>query len=109
MIQSELRLVGRKVEAVGGGYVKERFLRCAPAFAEGFPFGCKLGAEQFAQRTGLKYSTLAAWVRRYRRTKRPWLKSPVCLLAAVVAPAALIPAFEVQLLGVDRTQLRTIS
>ncbi len=30
-----------------------------------------VSATQFAQRTGLKYSTFAAWVHRYRRTKGP--------------------------------------
>jgi transposase-like protein len=36
-----------------------------------------VSAAQFAQRAGVKYSTFAAWVQRYGRTKRPGLKSPV--------------------------------
>jgi transposase-like protein len=47
-----------------------------------------MSAAQFAQRTGLKYSTFAAWVQRYRRTKRPERKPAVHLLEAVVTPAA---------------------
>jgi transposase-like protein len=66
-------------------------------------------ATQFAQRTGLKYSTLAAWVQRYRRTKRPGLKSPVRLLEAVVAQAPLIPALQVQLPGGARLEIRDVS
>lgn len=37
-----------------------------------------LSAAEFARRTGLKYSTFALWVQRYRRTKRPARKAPVC-------------------------------
>ena len=51
-----------------------------------------MSAAQFAQRTGLKYSTFAAWVQRYRRTKRPERKPALRLLEAVVTPAA--PAAE---------------
>ena len=47
-----------------------------------------MSAAQFAQRTGLKYSTFAAWVQRYRRTKRPEPKPAVRLLEAMVAPSA---------------------
>jgi transposase-like protein len=67
-----------------------------------------VSATQFAQRTGLKYSTLAAWVQRYRRTKR--LKSPVRLLEAMVAsPAPLNPALQVQLPGGVRLEIREAS
>jgi transposase-like protein len=66
-------------------------------------------AVQFAQRTGLKYSTFAGWVQRYRRAKRPGLKSPVRLLEAVVGRAPLIPALEVQLPGGARLELREAS
>lgn len=46
-----------------------------------------VSATQFAQRTGLKYSTLAGWLQRYRRTKtRQWARS-VRLLEAVVEAA----------------------
>jgi transposase-like protein len=36
-----------------------------------------MSAAQFARRTGLKYSTFAFWVQRYRRTKRPARRSPL--------------------------------
>jgi transposase-like protein len=69
-----------------------------------------VSATQFAQRTGLKYSTLAAWVQRYRRTRRPRLKSPVRLLEAMVAsPAPLNPALQVQLPGGVRLEIREAS
>jgi transposase-like protein len=42
---------------------------------------------QFAKRTGLKYSTLAGWRQRYRRTKPPSRAQPMRLLEAVVEPA----------------------
>jgi transposase-like protein len=59
-----------------------------------------LSAAQFAQRTGLKYSTFAAWVQRYRRTKRPVRKSPLRLLEAVAAqPAVVVVPLQVQLPG----------
>ena len=47
-----------------------------------------VSATEFAQRTGLKYSTLAGWLQRYRRTKRKRRSSPVRLLEAVVEPRA---------------------
>jgi DNA-binding transcriptional regulator YiaG len=56
-----------------------------------------LSAVQFAQRTGLKYSTFAAWVQRYRRVKRPERKPAMRLLEAVVAPTAPPPGLQVQL------------
>jgi transposase-like protein len=68
-----------------------------------------VSAAQFAQRTGLKYSTLAAWVQRYRRAKRPSLKSPVRLLEAVVGQAPLSPALQVQLPGGARLEIREAS
>ena len=52
-----------------------------------------LSAAGFARRAGLKYSTFAFWVQRYRRTKRPARRLPLRLLEAVVA------------LGVDRMGL----
>jgi len=42
---------------------------------------------QFAKRTGLKYSTLAGWLQRYRRTKLPGRAQPMRLLEAVVEQA----------------------
>jgi transposase-like protein len=65
-----------------------------------------MSATQFAQRTGLKYSTFAAWVHRYRRTKRPDRKPPVRLLEAVVASAPLSPGLLVQLPGGARLEIR---
>jgi len=56
-----------------------------------------LSAARFAQRTGLKYSTFAAWVQRYRRTKRPERKPALRLLEAVVAPPAPVPGLQVHL------------
>ena len=47
-----------------------------------------MSAAQFARRTGLKYSTFAGWLQRYRRVKRPARKPAMRLLEAVVAPAA---------------------
>ena len=68
-----------------------------------------VSAAQFAKRTGVKYSTLAGWVLRYRRTKRPGLNSPVRLLEAVVAPAPVSLALQVQLPGGARLEIREAS
>ena len=68
-----------------------------------------VSAAQFAQRTGLKYSTFAGWVQRCRRTKRPGLRSPVRLLEAVVGPAPLNAALEVQLPGGARLEISEAS
>jgi transposase-like protein len=65
-----------------------------------------VSAVQFARRTGLKYSTFAAWVHRYRRTKRPKRRSPLRLLEAVVGPAPLMPTLQVQLPGGARLEIR---
>jgi len=65
-----------------------------------------VSAVQFARRTGLKYSTFAAWVQRYRRRKRPGGRSPVRLLEAVVAPAPFTLALQVQLPGGARLEIR---
>jgi transposase-like protein len=65
---------------------------------------------QFARRNGLKYSTFAAWVQRYRRPKRATLKSPVRLLEAVVTPTPLnSPSLHVQLPGGARLEFREAS
>jgi transposase-like protein len=64
---------------------------------------------QFARRTGLKYSTFAAWLQRYRRSKRPGPKSPVRLLEAVVAPTPLTLPLQVQLPGGARLEIREAS
>ena len=46
-----------------------------------------VSAAQFAKRTGLKYSTLAGWLQRHRRTKPPGRARSVRLLEAVVEQA----------------------
>lgn len=56
-----------------------------------------LSTAQFARQTGLKYSTFALWVQRYRRTKRPERKPPLRLLEAVVTPSPSQSALRVQL------------
>lgn len=43
-----------------------------------------VSAAQFARETGLKYSTLAGWLVRYRRSKPPSARPAVRLLEAVV-------------------------
>ena len=68
-----------------------------------------VSAAQFAQRAGVKYSTFAAWVQRYRRTKRPGLKPSVRLLEALVAPASLNSALQVELPGGARLEIREAS
>ncbi len=65
-----------------------------------------VSATQFARRTGLKYSTLAGWVHRYRGTKRSGRRSPVRLLEAVVGSAPLSSALQVQLPGGARLEIR---
>jgi len=47
-----------------------------------------LSAAEFARRTGLKYSTLAGWLQRYRRTRRGKRAGALRLLEAVVEGAA---------------------
>jgi transposase-like protein len=44
----------------------------------------RMPAAQFARRAGLKYSTLAGWLQRYRQTKSPGRERAVRLLEAVV-------------------------
>ena len=68
-----------------------------------------VSAAQFARRTGLKYSTVAAWVHRYRRKQRLGTKSPVRLLEAVVASAPQLSALEVHLPGGARLEMRDAS
>jgi transposase-like protein len=46
-----------------------------------------MSGAQFAKRTGLKYSTLAGWLQRYRRGKSRRRHQPVRLLEAVVEAA----------------------
>lgn len=68
-----------------------------------------LSAAQFARRTGLKYSTFAFWVQRYRRMKRPARRSPLRLLEAVVDSAPTAAALQVQLPGGARLEIREAS
>jgi transposase-like protein len=68
-----------------------------------------VSAARFAQQAGVKYSTFAAWVHRYRRTKRPRLKSPLRLLEAVVTPTTLTAALQVHLPGGARLEIREAS
>jgi len=49
-------------------------------------------AAGFAKRTGLKYSTLAGWLVRYRRPKPVRRVEPLRLLEAVVDPAQSVAA-----------------
>lgn len=68
-----------------------------------------LSAAQFARQTGLKYSTFALWVQRYRRTKRSRRKPLVQLLEAVVTPPPSLSALLVQLPGGAQVELREAS
>ena len=68
-----------------------------------------LSAAQFARQSGLKYSTFAGWMQRYRRRKREGVKSPVRLLEAVVGLAPLNAPLEVQLPGGSRLEIREAS
>jgi hypothetical protein len=47
----------------------------------------RMSAAQFAKVAGLKYSTFAAWVQRYRRARPKRAPQPMRLLEAVVPPA----------------------
>lgn len=66
-----------------------------------------VSAVEFARRSGLKYSTLAGWRHRHRRSKRPGPVRPVRLLEAVL-PAASMPvpaALPVSLPGGARLEI----
>ena len=67
-----------------------------------------MSAAQFVQRAGLKYSTFAAWVHRYHRTKPPARRSPVRLLEAELTPAASVPVLTVQLPGSARLEITEV-
>jgi hypothetical protein len=64
-----------------------------------------MSAAQFARQTGLKYSTFALWVHRYRRTKRPERKPPLRLWEAVVTASPAKSALLVQLPGGARLEI----
>ena len=61
---------------------------------------------RFAERTGLKYSTLARWVQHQRRRRSAGRKAGVRLLEAVVSPPAPGPALLVHLPVGARVELR---
>jgi transposase-like protein len=72
-----------------------------------------VSAAQFARRTGLKYSTLAGWVQRYRRAKPKGPPRAVRLLEAVVAEAEALgsktpPALAVELPGGARVEISNV-
>lgn len=67
-----------------------------------------VSATRFAQRTGMKYSTLAGWLQRYRRAKPPRRARGVRWLEAVVGPAQGSdpnPVLSLQLPGGVRLEL----
>lgn len=68
-----------------------------------------VSAVQFAQRTGLKYSTLAGWVSRYGRAKGRDRIGPVRLVEAVVAPSSSAAALQVQLPGGAQLEIHNAS
>lgn len=68
-----------------------------------------MSAAEFARRTGLKYSTFALWVQRYRRTKRPARRSPLRLLEAVVATSTPTPVLTMLLPGGARLEVREVA
>ena len=69
-----------------------------------------VSAAQFAQRTGLKYSTFAAWVQRYRRTKRPGAKVSGALVGSGGGASTASPRpLQVQLPGGARLEIREAS
>jgi transposase-like protein len=69
-----------------------------------------VSAVQFAKRAGLKYSTLAGWLVRYRKSKTPGPARPVRLLEAVVNPAqsATSSSLILHLPGGARMEVNTI-
>jgi len=63
-----------------------------------------MSAARFAQRSGMKYSTLAGWLQRYRR--RPRRSPAMRLLEAVVAPPGSSTALTLHLPGGARLEIR---
>jgi transposase-like protein len=57
-----------------------------------------VSAVEFARRSGLKYSTLAGWRHRHRRSKRPGLVRPVRLLEAVLPTAPVAGSIKLPVL-----------
>jgi transposase-like protein len=64
-----------------------------------------MSATRFAKQTGLKYSTLAGWLQRYRRAKPPGRARPVRLLEAMVEQAQPSIALLVHLPGGARMEI----
>jgi transposase-like protein len=64
-----------------------------------------VSAARFAKQTGLKYSTLAGWLQRYRRTKPQGRARQVRLLEAVVEQAQPPMALVVHLPGGARMEI----
>lgn len=61
-----------------------------------------VSAARFARRSGMKYSTLAGWLQRYRRAGRKRRSAPVRLLEALVeAPAPAVGEAEATVLVVE--------
>jgi hypothetical protein len=66
----------------------------------------RMSATQFAKRAGLKYSTLAGWLQRYRRAKSKGRSEPVRLLEALVDQAPPSMALVLHLPGGARMEIR---
>jgi hypothetical protein len=66
----------------------------------------RMSAAQFAKRAGLKYSTLAGWLQRYRRAKSKGRSKPVRLLEALVDQAPPSMALVLHLPGGARMEIR---
>ena len=64
-----------------------------------------VSAAQFARLTGLKYSTLAGWLHRYRRVKSPGRPRKVRLLEAVMEAAGPSVGLVVHLPGGARLEI----
>jgi transposase-like protein len=65
-----------------------------------------VSAARFAKLTGLKYSTLAGWLQRYRRAKPQGRARQVRLLEAVVEQAPPSMALVLHLPGGARLEIR---
>lgn len=68
-----------------------------------------LSPTQFAEHAGLRYSTLAGWLQRYGRSKRPGRAQPLRLLEAAVAPSTPGTALQLHLPGGARLELSDAS
>lgn len=72
-----------------------------------------MSAAKFAALAGIKYSTFAGWVQRYRRGKRPVKSKPVRFIEAVIGPNANKPGSKtgliVHLPGSVRVELSSVA